>query len=67
MDKILLKPMEVAESIGIGRTRMYDLLAAGEIPSVRLGRSIRIPAAALMQWVDERQSATATTSQGSEG
>ena len=34
MDRILLKPMEVAELIGVGRTRMYDLLATGEIPSI---------------------------------
>ncbi len=57
MDKLLLKPMEVAETLGIGRSRMYEMLATGEIPSVRIGKSIRIPVRSLNEWVDNRSQA----------
>lgn len=54
MEKILLKPTEAAETLGIGRTRVYEMLACGELPSIRIGRSIRVPVAALQKWVEER-------------
>lgn len=53
MEKILLKPMEVVEALGICRAKTYELLANGTLPSVRIGRSIRIPVTALKQWVEE--------------
>ena len=55
MEKILLKPMEVAEVLGVGRTRIYELLATKELPSIRVGRTIRVPVAALQRWVEDRQ------------
>jgi len=55
MERMLLKPIEAAELLGIGRTRMYEMLACGEIPSIRIGRSVRVPVGALQRWVDERQ------------
>jgi excisionase family DNA binding protein len=30
------------------------MLAAGELPSVRLGRAVRVPMDALRRWIDER-------------
>jgi len=39
----LLTPEEFRGYVGIGRSLCYDLLARGEIPSVRFGRVIRIP------------------------
>jgi len=53
VDKLLLRPHEAAELLGIGRSKMYALLAAGQLPTVRLGGSVRVPAAALRQWVEE--------------
>lgn len=55
MEKLLLKPMEAAEALGIGRSHMYEMLASGELPSIRLGpRSIRIPTHALNEWVENQ-------------
>ena len=55
MDKLLLTPMECAEKLSLGRSRTYEMLASGELPSVRLGqRSIRIPVAALETWIATR-------------
>ena len=55
MEKFLLKPTEAADMLGIGRTRIYEMLAEGELPSIRIGRSVRVPVAALNKWIEERQ------------
>lgn len=59
MEKLLLRPTEAAEAIGIGRSKMYELLAAGKLPSIRIGASVRVPVDALRAWV-ERQLAERT-------
>ena len=56
MEKLLLKPAEVCAVVGVGKSKVYELLAAGVIPSVRVGKSVRIPAARLRRWVEELQS-----------
>jgi excisionase family DNA binding protein len=38
---------EAAEVLRIGRTAAYDAVRRGEIPAVRIGRSLRIPCDAL--------------------
>lgn len=52
MEKILIRPAEAAEILGIARSRTYALIASGELPSVRIGKSVRVPLAALHEWVD---------------
>jgi len=42
MEKLLLKPLEAAQVLGIGRSLIYELIARKEIPSVRLGRCLRV-------------------------
>lgn len=37
-----LKVPEVAEVLRIARSRAYELVAVGEIPAVRIGRSVRV-------------------------
>jgi len=56
MERLLLKPVEVTEMLGIGRSRIYEMLATGELPSVRIGRCIRIPVIALNEWINEHKS-----------
>ena len=50
MDRLLLRPAEAAETIGIGRSKVYELLASGDLPSIRVGGSIRVPVTALHAW-----------------
>ena len=40
-----------AETLRIGRTRVYELLAAGVIPSIKLGRSVRVSTDELKKWI----------------
>jgi excisionase family DNA binding protein len=49
---LLLTPEEAATVLRIGRTRLYELLAAGDLPSVKLGGSRRIAVAALERYVE---------------
>jgi len=58
MEKLLLRPSEVAELIGLGRSKTYDLIAKGLLPSVRVGRAVRVSANSLRQWIDGLQGAT---------
>lgn len=54
MEKLLLRPADVAEMLGLGRTRIYTLIAAKQIPSVRIGRSVRVPLDSLRGWIEQR-------------
>ncbi len=38
---------EVAEMLGIGRNNAYRAAQAGEIPTIRIGRRLLVPKAAL--------------------
>lgn len=51
MDKLLLTPEEAAQTLSIGRSKVYELLRAGAIASVRIGASRRIPAEALRAYI----------------
>jgi excisionase family DNA binding protein len=42
---------EVAEVLRIGRNATYELLRTGEIPHIKLGRSLRVPKPALLQFI----------------
>jgi excisionase family DNA binding protein len=49
--KMLLTPVEAATALGIGRSKVYELLRAGALPSVRIGRCRRIPVSGIMEYV----------------
>lgn len=52
LEKLLLTVEETAEAIGIGRTKTFELIAAGIIESVRIGGARRVPTAAVADYVD---------------
>jgi len=47
-----LKVPEVAEILRIARNRAYELIADGEIPAVRIGRSVRVSRKGLDRWLE---------------
>lgn len=51
MVKILLTVPEAAAALAISRSKLYELLAAGVIRSVRIGGSRRVPVEALEAYV----------------
>ncbi len=54
MDRELLRADEAARVLGIGRSKVFEMLRAGELPVVRMGRSVRIPRQALSAWIAAR-------------
>ena len=53
MIAILLRPEEAGKMLGFSRSKVYGMLAAGELPSIRAGKSVRVPRAALERWIEE--------------
>jgi excisionase family DNA binding protein len=52
MDRLLYSIPEAAELIDTGLTKMAELIARGEIESIKIGASRKIPADALTAYVD---------------
>ncbi len=53
--RFLLRIPEAAETLGIGRTNIYELIATGELPTIHVGRAVRISVGALQKWVEEHE------------
>lgn len=53
-EKLLLRAEEAAELLGVGRTKVYELIGRGEMPVVRIGRCLRIPRRTLDQWINDQ-------------
>lgn len=53
-ERLLLRVDEVAKLLSLGRSKTYELIAAGALPTVRLGRSVRVPVEALRRWLDDQ-------------
>ena len=47
MDKLLLTPVEAARVLGIGRSKVYELMQSGQLESVHIGACRRVPAEAV--------------------
>ncbi len=50
-----LKVPEVAQVLRIARSRVYELIGSGEIPSIRIGRSVRVSRKELDRWLEEQR------------
>jgi excisionase family DNA binding protein len=46
-----------AKLYGVGRSKMYELVLSGRVPSVLLDRCRRIPLAGLRKWAEEQGAA----------
>ena len=51
MEPLMYRADEVATALRIGRSKAYAMMASGELPTVRLGRAVRVPRAALEAWI----------------
>jgi excisionase family DNA binding protein len=54
---LLLTPTEAAEALGIGRSKLYELLRAGVVPSVAIGTCRRIIASDLLAVIESLRDA----------
>jgi excisionase family DNA binding protein len=53
-ERLMLRPSEAADAIGISRSKAYLLIAEGKLPSVKVGGCVRVPVVALKAWIDEQ-------------
>ncbi len=57
--QIFMTVEEAAAALRIGRTRMFDLIAKGEVRSVLIGRSRRVPVGALREYAKKLETTAA--------
>jgi len=48
---LLVRPEDAAHVLGVGRTKVYELMRSGELRSVRVGGLRRVPVTALAEFV----------------
>lgn len=53
-DALLLRAEECARITSLGRSTIFNLIAAGQLPVVRVGRAVRVPRAGLEEWISQR-------------
>jgi excisionase family DNA binding protein len=54
-DEVLLRPEVAADRLSLSRARVYELLATGQIESIKIGRSRRIPVSALVRFIERQR------------
>jgi len=52
-DSLVLSVEQAGELLGLSRGLTYEAVRTGQIPSIRIGRRILIPIAALQRLLDE--------------
>ena len=55
VEQLLLTIPQVARSLNIGRTMVYELIKREGLPTVKFGAATRVRAAALKSWVEKRE------------
>jgi excisionase family DNA binding protein len=57
--RLLLRAEEVAELLGIGRSKVWQMIWSGELPVIRMGKLVRIPRSRLEAWIESNVDAAA--------
>jgi excisionase family DNA binding protein len=52
---LLVSVQNAARLLAVGRTTVYELIASGELETIRIGRSRRVPLVALQAFVMRRR------------
>ncbi len=53
--RLLYTAVEAGTILGLGRTKVYELMLSGALRSVRIGTARRVPAEALTEFVSSLQ------------
>lgn len=53
VDKLLLTPTETASALGIGRSKVYELIGSGQLESVHIGACRRVPLDAIKAFLEQ--------------
>jgi len=52
---LLLTIPEVSLALGLGRTKVYELIRKEGLPTVKLGTATRVRLTSLQQWLEQRE------------
>ena len=55
MEQLYLKPREVAKALGLAPSTVYELFLSGELPSIKVGKAVRINAEAFRVWCKQQE------------
>jgi excisionase family DNA binding protein len=54
MEPFAVDVYETARLIGVKKSKVWEMIAAGELPSFKVGRARRVPVAAIRRWIAEQ-------------
>ena len=49
-----LRVEEAAKILAVSKSKLYELIRAGLIPHIRIGRSLRVPIETLRNWIEKK-------------
>jgi len=52
-EPLLLRVPAAAKLLDVSRSKLYDLIHQGVVPSIRLGNCLRIPVERLRTWIQD--------------
>lgn len=52
---LLLTIPQVCKALGLGRTKVYDLIRVEGLPVVRFGKAVRVSPDSLQRWLVSRE------------
>lgn len=55
MNQRLLRPRQAAEMLAISERTVWELTNRGDLPCIRLGRSVRYDPADLADWIERKK------------
>lgn len=50
---LLISVQEAAKRVGLGKSKVYAMIDAGQFPHKRVGRRVLVPVKALEKWADD--------------
>jgi excisionase family DNA binding protein len=50
----VIRVTEAARRLDISRSKAYALVKQGQLPSIKVGATVRVPVAALEQWLQQQ-------------
>lgn len=49
--RLAVRVSEAAQMLSVSRSKAYELVRSGELPSIRVGKVVRVPIEGLEAWV----------------
>ena len=54
-EKVFLSVPQMSRRLGVSTRTGYDMVAAGDVPVIRLRGVLRVPSGALDRWIEDRE------------